>query len=135
MRTHGLVQSTELLRLTAVDFNIEIDCSLFMPRVAELKPHRLTLDDEGANLIRIPYFWEDDLACYEDDQNWLLEKQEIKSAGLKVFDFHPIHIYLNSGTMVPYEKTKVLGRLSELEPSDIDPFVNTETLGVGTFFR
>ena len=55
-------------------------------------------------LIKIPHFFEDDVReLYEND--WDIKKY-INYKGLKVFDFHPIHIFLNTENLDRYEKSR-----------------------------
>jgi hypothetical protein len=55
-------------------------------------------------LVHAPYFYQDS-ACFYFQQNtpiWDLATRE----GLKVFDFHPMHIYLNSESQERYERLR-----------------------------
>ena len=55
-------------------------------------------------MIRIPYFWEDDVHClYGDPQAFEIA---LGHTGLRVFDFHPIHVFLNTENMDRYERTR-----------------------------
>jgi hypothetical protein len=59
-------------------------------------------------LIKIPHFFEDDVReLYEND--WDIKKY-INYKGLKVFDFHPIHIFLNSENIDRYENSRAVHR-------------------------
>lgn len=59
-------------------------------------------------LIKIPHFFEDDVReLYEND--WDIKKY-INYKGLKVFDFHPIHIFLNTENIDRYENSRVVHR-------------------------
>jgi hypothetical protein len=54
--------------------------------------------------VKVPHFWEDDAAFIYK------EKIDIKllcdRRGLKVFDFHPIHAFLNTENTKRYESTR-----------------------------
>jgi hypothetical protein len=57
-------------------------------------------------LIQIPFGWADDVATYSDQP----EPSDIlaSSQPLQVFDFHPIHVFLNTESMDRYERTRDL---------------------------
>ncbi len=77
------------------------DVNHFIPVQAyiELKPWRL-----WNNLIRVPYNWEDDVHCMYGLEEGM--SSFMKSPGLKVLDFHPIHIFLNTESLDLYEHTR-----------------------------
>jgi hypothetical protein len=59
-------------------------------------------------MIRVPYCWEDDIFCTYRERG-VPEPDVTASAqrsGLRVFDFHPIHIFLNTESMKRYEQTR-----------------------------
>lgn len=104
VRSHSMTQSSVLLNLFC-DKGLTHDCNHYIPQQSQiiLKPWHL-----WNGLIRVPYFWEDDLSCiYEDcfDPTSLLSRQ-----GLRVFDFHPIHLFLNTTNLSEYEETRNLHR-------------------------
>jgi hypothetical protein len=81
-------------------------------------------------LLRIPYFWEDDLEMERPRPCWQLNPLLQIGQGLKVFGFHPIHIYLNSTNMKSYQMLKRrVPKLFEAIPSEVDCHVYT---GLGT---
>ena len=57
------------------------------------------------NLIKVPYFWEDDIHLSYNPE-WNVNRY-IKYKGIKVFDFHPIHILLNTEDIKRYEQNKM----------------------------
>lgn len=103
IRSHSLFQQSNLLRLF-IDFGIKKDLNMLIPRHSkiELKPFMFFYSE----LLRIPYFWEDDTHCLDilnrietlwDPEKWLMHP------GLKIFNFHPIHVYLNTENLNRYE--------------------------------
>lgn len=106
MRTHSLVQSTPLLGEILQQTPIEIDVSLFLPHVPRLQPFDYHWNDQC--LLRVPYFWEDDFEMERPVSIWRLDRLPLAD-GLKVFDFHPIHIFLNSHNMNSYTQFKKHG--------------------------
>jgi hypothetical protein len=90
VRSHSLAQSSKMLD-SFEEFGLIYDCNTFIPFSSgiEVSPYNIT-----NKLIKVPHFWEDDVHClYEWD--WNVEKF-LKYKGIKVFDFHPIHIFLNT---------------------------------------
>ncbi len=91
IRSHDLMQKSELLALLD-QYNIKYDCTLYIPYNSGIVNKSFKHFDN--KLIRVPHFWEDDVHClYKDD--WDVGKY-LSYRGIKVFDFHPIHIALNT---------------------------------------
>ncbi len=110
MRTHGLYQTSNWLIKAAKKYDIKIDVSLFLPRATHLQMHQIKW--YGASIWRIPYFWADDSEMFEKQPLWTPSDSLIKSPGLKVFDFHPIHIMLNTDRFEKYEYLKQIRPLA-----------------------
>jgi hypothetical protein len=104
IRTHGLLQSTPLLAQIMDQTPVKIDCSLFAPHAPDLGP--IDYQWGQRTLLRLPYFWEDDFEMERTTPCWQLSSLLATGPGLKVFDFHPVHVYLNSGTMEAYSLLK-----------------------------
>ena len=104
LRTHGLLQSTALLAQVMRETNIESDASLYLPRAANLRP--IDYQWGKKSILRVPHFWEDDFEMERTAPCWRLAPLLAETAGLRVFDFHPIHIYLNSSTTDAYQQLK-----------------------------
>lgn len=104
VRSHSMTQSTGLLDLFKAA-GLTHDCNHFVPFQSgiPLRPWSL-----WTGLIKVPYGWEDDLACA-----WgigLPPPGTLPAAGLRVYDFHPIHLFLNTETLERYERTRHLHR-------------------------
>jgi hypothetical protein len=56
-------------------------------------------------LTRVPYFFCDYVTAMTTDASM---KELVMRDGLKVFDFHPIHIFLNTESLDRYERTRPL---------------------------
>ncbi len=123
VRSHSMTQSSNLLQLF---FNkgLTHDCNHFIPDQAEiqLKPWKL-----WNGLIKVPYSWEDDVhAAYGG--NWQPTKSNKK--GLKVYDFHPIHVFLNTEKLTRYEESRSFHQSS----SKLKSFVN-RGIGVRSYLE
>ena len=127
VRTHGLLQSTGIL-LKFKKYEIKNDVSILLFKENLLKPHF----SKYLEIFRFPYFWEDDIEMMEN-LDWKNVKWEKKVKGLKIFNFHPIHIYLNSQNMEKYYELREKCNIQDLEKKMVDGYIN-KNLGVGTFF-
>ena len=77
----------------------------------------------NSGLIRFPVFFEDDVYIQkEGDFNLRLLKSIIETPGLKIFDFHPIHLSLNTPSISYYEKSKIEG-LAKYQGEGITSFL------------
>lgn len=118
MRSHSTVQSTPLLETVLARTPIETDVSLFLPHTPSLRPVEYRW--KGSNLLRIPYYWEDDFEMERATPCWRLKPLLDAGDGLRVFDFHPIHVYLNSADATPYQTLKFRApRLVEATPMQV----------------
>jgi|TARA_B100000315_G_scaffold254652_1_gene296177 hypothetical protein len=134
MRTHCLTQSTEILETSVSDFGIEIDASLFLMGMSNIQPHLLFLNHDVKGLIRIPYFFEDDFEMFSPAKSWKINDGKYHVSGLKVFNFHPMYIYLNSDSMHKYRELKNYAHLHSLDYKACEPFINRSIPGTKDLF-
>lgn len=133
MRTHSLVQSTPLLIDVVALTPVRIDASLYVPGQDDLRPAPLEIP--GGTLMRLPFCWEDDLEMYQREPQWDVASRIASRRGLRIVNFHPVHIALNSATLVPYVELKRLTpRLQDATPACLHPLVNRTDAGTGTAF-
>ena len=120
IRTHSVYQSGPLISKITEFSNIKYDSSIFLPNMPGIvpilhhTPHRV--------LKRFPIFWADDHELVKKKKSWDLP-QTLKSDGLKIFLFHPIHIVYNSDSLDHYRKCK-----------DNDGVISYKEEGVRSFF-
>jgi hypothetical protein len=132
MRTHSLVQSTPLLETAILHGGIKADVSLFLPGAIHLEP--VPYRWKGRELVRFPYFWEDDFEMEASTPRWDLAAVGVDQPGLKIFNFHPVHLYMNAASMEAYANLKKAGhKIDQLKPADVTPFLNNAS-GTKTFF-
>ena len=131
MRTHSAVQSGPLLATVLKETPVRADVSLFLPEMSHIVPVGYELGDR--RLTRVPAFWED---CYQmrTSQPCWNSRDRLEMFGLKVFSFHPIHVYLNMTDFSIYSRIKRAGSLQTLSTRDVNPYIQP---GVGpqTAFR
>lgn len=123
VRSHSMTQSSRLLDIFA-EAGLTLDCNHFIPHNSgmALRPWR-----HWNGMVKVPHFWEDDIWVMEGRKTILGQAMAVH--GLRVFDFHPIHIALNSADMGVYEKTRSLhGQWNSLKKHI------HQGDGVGTFF-
>ncbi len=101
VRSHAMTQNTHILN-SFEKFGLIYDCNTFIPFSSqiELAPWK----HWSTKMIKVPYSWEDDLHCI---YNWEWNiKKLLDTKGLKIFDFHPIHVFLNTENIDRYEKSR-----------------------------
>lgn len=123
VRSHSMTQNTLILD-SFTKHGLKYDCNHFIPVSAgiELEPWFLW----NKQLIKVPYYWEDDVHCMYDWE-WNV-KPYLNQEGLKVFDFHPIHVFLNTEHLDRYEKFK-----ESQKHDNLSYHVNTQHYGTYTF--
>lgn len=113
VRSHSMTQNSTLLQLFA-DRGLRYDANHFLPYHTHVRPYKL-----WTGMIRLPYIWEDDIHwAYGRDFEDLGINLDQK--GLKIFDFHPIHIFLNTENQARYLGAKPYYQ----EPEDLKNFIN-----------
>jgi hypothetical protein len=108
VRSHSMTQSSQLQNLFKAR-GLEFECNHFIPEQSgiALKPWAL-----WNGITKVPYCWEDDVAAL---YGRLEAFGELRSReGLRVMDFHPIHVFLNMADMAHYEETRDVHRQPEL---------------------
>lgn len=107
VRSHSLTQSSRLIDIFRRK-GFTHECNTFIPANSgiALKPWA-----SFCGLTRVPYFWEDDVHVLYDHIG-ITETEPadlaIVGKGMKVFDFHPIHVFLNTESLERYERTRAL---------------------------
>lgn len=97
-RAHSLVQSGRLLQLFR-DKGLTHDASAFIPSSSGM-----TLQPwvDWFGIVRVPYGWEDDFWCDSGQESLA----HAPSAGIRGWDFHPIHVFLNTEALERYERAR-----------------------------
>ena len=105
VRSHSLFQSSSLQHLFA-GRGLVYEANHFIPAWSGMvcRPYR-----EITGMVRVPYFWEDDVHVMALPRGlaagWDVDGM-IATPGLKVFDFHPIHVFLNTEHMDRYAASR-----------------------------
>lgn len=116
IRCHALVDATPVL-MAAREMGFEADMNLFIPLSSGivLKPF-----NHFSGLKRLPFFYEDDAWAQEKDHPSVEQHLLAGASCLKIFNFHPIHLYLNMEDMERYNRAKPFYHQYE----NLAPFVN-----------
>lgn len=126
VRSHSMTQSSVLLQLFQ-EKGLTHDCNHFIPHQAgmELRPWYV-----WTGLIKVPYFWEDDTSViYGENSAEIMGLTQRK--GLKVFNFHPIHVFLNTERMGRYEQSRPCHR----SPKELVKYRNNVSPGARTALK
>lgn len=102
VRSHSMTQSSKLLAAFE-KCGMTHDVNYFVPAHSGI---RLSPWLSWNGLCRVPYYWEDDVACLYGLKENMLDLA--LRPGLKVFDFHPIHVFLNTEHIDRYHRTRHL---------------------------
>jgi hypothetical protein len=125
-RSHSLFY-TERLRPLYMKFGLEYQSNAMMYRHHGTRPFHI-----APSTLEIPLFWMDnfyiEMESGRPDYNFA--DLGLDEPGLKVFDFHPVHVFLNTETMDRYEEAKKHYK----EPKELAAYRNTETRGTKDIF-
>lgn len=116
IRSHSMTQSSVLMAEFA-SLGLKYDCNHFIPYESGVKV-KPWLAWNG--MCKIPYGWEDDISMLNSD--YFSAKEIADIDGLKVLDFHPIHIYLNSECLERYESARAHFR----DPAHLKKYINED---------
>jgi polysaccharide deactylase WbmS-like protein len=138
VRTHGLFQWGNLFDYVMSLTPITFDVSLFLPMAQHVEV--VKYERFGQVLWRVPYVWEDDYimeASHVGDRSDSVfsgfDKILDRGHGVQVFNFHPIHIVLNSNSMEGYGAMKrEHPKLAALTQMEVAPFVERRRAGTQT---
>ncbi len=130
VRTHGMYYSAHISKIFAEDFGLLYDSSIYLKEMPCITPQFIQY--QHSSLLRMPYFWEEtgemmNLDPFSNVHDYL------KKPGMKIFDFHPIHVKLNSSSMDNYNIMKNKENLITLSEEIIQLYVETEKNGARSF--
>lgn len=109
VRSHSLFQSERHSQMLAEQFGMRTDCSQLLPDMPNVAPHRLRFSANGPWLTRVPHTFQDNMFMFTG-RRWSADDPFFHTPGLKVFDFHPVHLALNSAGFDSYERLKAAGK-------------------------
>lgn len=101
VRSHSLTQNERLID-QFLENDLKRICNLFIPYRSNMRvlPYYMWSD-----AIIIPHRFQDNASLRLNEG---VPKKDILTTGLHVFDFHPIHVFLNTESLDRYERTRPL---------------------------
>lgn len=103
-RSHGLVDAGLILNEFKAQ-GIKGDSNLFLPFSSGISPKPFR---HYTGLKRLPYFYEDDAYCLEAVKASPEDHLRLDPSGLKIFNFHPIHLFLNTESTARYDSSRAV---------------------------
>jgi len=87
---------------------------------------------DWSGLVRLPIYWEDDVHCvyHHGRDAFSLDTLKLDSPGMKVFNFHPVHLFLNTNTFTDYFAAK-----DRLKDEKVAWSLRKQNPGVRTLFE
>ncbi len=116
VRCHALADATPILT-TARAMGFLADMNLFIPLSSGISLHPFR---HFSGLKRLPFFYEDDAWALEPDAPSPEHHLSDDEASLKIFNFHPIHLFLNTENMDRYNRARPFYH----DFDGLKPFVN-----------
>ena len=127
IRTHALFQYTNLFLKIFTEFpQLKHDLSIFMYKFPHIKPFEWKV--RQCSFMRLNYNWEDDVAFFDEQFDWITPQFY---GDLTIFDFHPIHVALNSFSEKSYDALNLSHRGSPHHLLNKDKILNYQNHGHG----
>jgi len=127
VRSHCLTQGTLFMKLFK-KYNLLIDCNPYIPFYQMLDTN-ITPWKFWTETLVVPFTWSDYIDALQMGNVDLKRLLKTKSV-IKVIAFHPIHIFLNTGSIEDYQKYK----RSNLPASEYKELNKTEKYGIEDIF-
>ena len=99
VRAHTLYLHSRLFKIYK-KLGIQYDSNYLLPD-QQVQPFFIS-----KGILEIPMFFEDDYYLTFSDKDFSVKDLNLNISGLKVFNFHPIHVYLNTESMSRYKRAK-----------------------------
>ncbi len=127
LRFHLLGHSYRDLKFFAKE-GAKIDSSTLLINQNYLSP----LYHPDIDLVRVPYVWEDGMTL--NFKTNIRKSLDLYSPGLKILDFHPIDIYLNTSNIEQRNKFKKLySSVLDVPKQEAEKFINKKNYGIRNF--
>lgn len=100
VRAHNLFYDSELFHIYK-KAGLEYDSTYFLPMAQNIMPVL-----KEYNILEIPVYYMDHVDIMNQISGFTIEGLGLENHGIKVFDFHPNMIFLNTATEEQYVKSK-----------------------------
>lgn len=121
-RSHSLFVSSHILQLYR-KYDLTYEANIFLGMHQYLHPVM-----RFPNFVSIPFYWSDDRLEVSGDSD--LASLQLDTPGLKVLNFHPLHVFMNTYSEKHYLSYKPHCQ----DPAKLRMLVNRERPGVWTLF-
>jgi hypothetical protein len=121
VRSHGLFEYSGLLDIYK-KAGLEWDSTPLHYLQPDIRPF-----SHPSGITRIPIFWEDD-DYFSLKPDWKIDSLGLEKPGIKCFDFHPIHLCLNTEKPERYQKVKAMQFDEAVIKANTNPSENQGTL-------
>lgn len=118
VRSHSLTTGSRL-KAKFKEFGLTHHCNFLIPFSSRIQ---LLPYWDYYDLIEVPHLWEDDTHTHLSNRDTL---PHLVQTTLPVFDFHPIHIFLNSYDIASYEASRSI-QGSSIEKERLIEFQNKD---------
>lgn len=126
VRSHSFF-FTERLRPVYKNYGFMYQSNVMMYMQENIQPYFM-----APGMVEVPLCWMDNfyIVMESDKADFVLPPGYLERPGLKLFNFHPVHVYLNTCSLEDYEKAKQFYHRSE----ELVKYRNTARRGVGDMF-
>ncbi len=132
VRTHGLVFSNAIMKNLILKYGIQFDSSVLLFESANIEPHLRYYKETETPMVRLPYFWEDSIEILKPIPTFDIGMTKYHVPGLKIFDFHPVHVVLNTCDLHPYNWCKANVGVEHLDGGNTKMIRNNRLNGAHT---
>jgi hypothetical protein len=109
-RSHSLYQSTRLTDIVSTFTDWDIELNNYLPEYTDL----IVSQFPSSRLMnRLPTHWEDDLELRRSKEAIDFLRDLKSQSWISIFNFHPIHLAINSTSMSVYDNLKSKNKLAE----------------------
>jgi hypothetical protein len=123
-RAHALTHNS-LISFELKKRGILYESNMYIPLSANMQRHPFFAP---SGLVTVPFFFADDIYFFHQSDSFSADEY-LKTGGLKVFDFHPIHIFTNAASLNTYEKAKTVYH----KPDELRELRNEKLYGASDF--
>tara|TARA_Y100001968_G_scaffold308547_1_gene327470 strand:+ start:726 stop:1457 length:732 start_codon:yes stop_codon:yes gene_type:complete len=123
VRSHGHVVSSSILEYYQL-VGLKYESGIYTTSSSNITPL-----DYNQNFTRIPHMFQDDAQLIRK-LGLEFDKLDLYSQGLKVFDFHPSHLFINTKSIAHYQSSKAFYH----QPQKLLSMRNNSSLGIKDIF-
>jgi len=123
VRSHSLFTNSRLYPIYK-QLGLSYESNYLMYRQTDIHPFKMLGD-----ILQLPIFFMDDIHICLSPNSFDLKSLCLKKSGLEIFDFHPIHVFLNTRNLETYQKAKKYHQA----PEELLKFYNPKS-GIETLF-